>query len=175
MKKTKLLTFAALIALLLTSFMPFSAFAVTVPSFTLSPSSNQLQQFQYVLPSGTTFNGSVSTTGDVQVWVNSPEAEIVNLGIIDKTTAFSFVAQQNGTYIVNFENDMSNTIQVTFSYVTNPVIPGSNSSGVNQTYLGITAIIAVLGSLLIIFVLHRKETRSVGGHKTAPANTSSYI
>ena len=91
MKKTKLLTFAALIALLLTSFMPFSAFAVTVPSFTLSPSSNQLQQFQYVLPSGTTFNGSVSTTGDVQVWVNSPEAEIVNLGIIDKTTAFSFV------------------------------------------------------------------------------------
>ena len=125
MKKTKLLVFAVLAALLLMFLVPLSVYATTVPSFTLSPSSNQLQQLQYVLPSGTTFNGSVSTTGDVQVWVNSPEAEIVNLGIIDDTTAFSFVAQQNGTYTVNFENDMSNTVQVTFSYVTNPVIPAT--------------------------------------------------
>jgi hypothetical protein len=172
MKTTKLLTFGALIALLLASLMPLSAFATTVPSFTLSASSNQLQ---YVLPSGTTFNGSVSTTGDVRVWVNSPEAEIVNLGIIDNTTAFSFVAQQNGTYTVNFENDMSNTIQVTFSYVTNPVIPGSNSSsGVNQTYLAMTAIIAILGSLLIIFFLRRQSKIPESKvHKTTASSSAS--
>jgi hypothetical protein len=130
-----------------------------------------------VLPSGTTFNGSVSTTGDVRVWVNSPSEEIVNLGIIDKTTAFSFVAQQSETYSVNFENDESDNVQVTFSYVTNPVIPGSNSSsGVNQTYLAITAIIAVLGSLLIIFFLRRQsKIPDSGVHKTAPSSASSHF
>ncbi len=174
MKKTKLLTYAALITLLLTSLMSLSAFATTVPTFALSASSNQLQ---YVLPAGTTFNGSISTTGDVRFWVSAPNyAEIVNLGIIDTTTTFSFVAPQNGTYTLNFENDMSNSIQVTFSYVTNPVIPGSNNS-TSQSYLLITVIIAVLGSFLIIFVLHRKKTKSPpsGVHNTAPSNSSAHF
>jgi hypothetical protein len=110
--------------------------------------------------------------------VSAPnEAEIVNLGIIDKTTAFSFVAQQNGTYTLNFENDLPDSIQVTFSYVTTPVIPGSNNSiGVSQSYLLITVIIAVLGSLLIIFILHRKsKTQTTAVHNTAPSNPSSHL
>ena len=145
-----------LAVLLLASLMAVSAFATTVPTFTLSASSNQLQ---YVLPAGTTFNGTIATTGSVQFWVSAPNyLEIVNLGIIDKTTSFSFVAPQNGTYTLNFENDMSNSIQVTFSYVTNPVIPGSNNlTGISQGYLLITVIIAVLGSLLIIFIIHRNS------------------
>jgi len=164
MKRTKLLMPTLLAVLLLASLMAVSAFASTVPTFTLSASSNQLQ---YVLPAGTTFNGTIATTGSVQFWVSAPNyLEIVNLGIIDKTTSFSFVAPQNGTYTLNFENDMSNSIQVTFSYVTNPVIPGSNNStGISQSYLLITVIIAVLGSLLIIFVLHRKS-------KTPPSGVS---
>ncbi len=165
----------ALAVLLLASLMAVSAFATTVPTFTLSASSTQLQ---YVLPQGTTFNGTISTTGDVRFWVSAPnEAEIVNLGIIDKTTPFSFVAQQNGTYTLNFENDLSNSIQVTFSYVTNPVIPGSNNStGISQSYLLITVIVAVLGSFLIIFVLHRKsKTSSSGVHNSAPSNPSSHL
>jgi hypothetical protein len=146
----------ALALLLLASLTVVPVFATTVPTFTLSSSSNQLQ---YVLPAGTIFNGTISTTGDVRFWVSAPNyAEIVNLGIIDKTTTFSFVATQNGTYTLNFENDMPNSIQVTFSYVTNPVIPGSNNpAGVSQSYLIITVILAVLGSFLIIFVLHRKN------------------
>ena len=154
--------------LLLASLMAVSAFATTVPTFTLSASSNQLQ---YVLPQGTTFNGTISTTGSVRFWVSDPNyAEIVNLGIIDKTTTFGFVAKQNGTYTLNFENDLSNSIQVTFSYVTNPMIPGSdNSSGISQNYLLITVIIAVLGSLLIIFVLHRKsKTQTKAFQNVAP-------
>ena len=156
MKKTKLLMPIVLAVLLLASLMAASAFATTVPTFTLSASSNQLQ---YVLPQGTTFNGTIATTGSVRFWVSDPNyTEIVNLGIIDKTTTFSFVAQQNGTYTLSFENDMPNSIQVTFSYVTNPVIPGSNNStGISQSYLLITVIVAVLGSFLIIFILHRKS------------------
>jgi len=168
MKKTKLLMSTASAVLLLASLMAVSAFATTVPTFTLSASSNQLQ---YVLPQGTTFNGTISTTGSVRFWVSDPNyAEIVNLGIIDKTTTFGFVAKQNGTYTLNFENDLSNSIQVTFSYVTNPMIPGSdNSSGISQNYLLITVIIAVLGSLLIIFVLHRKsKTQTKAFQNVAP-------
>ena len=164
-----------LAVLLLASLMAVSAFATTVPTFTLSASSNQLQ---YVLPQGTTFNGTISTTGSVQFWVSDPNyAEIVNLGIIDKTTTFSFVAQQNGTYTLNFENDLSNSIDVTFSYVTNPEIPGSNNStGTSQSYVLITVIIAVFGSLLIIFVLHRKsKTQTTAVHNTAPSNPSSHV
>jgi len=156
------------------SFAAFSAFAVTVPTFTLSLSSNQLQ---YVLPAGTTFNGSISTTGLVRFWVSAPNgAEIVDLGIIDKTTTFSFVAQQNGTYLFNFENDLSNTIQVTFSYVTNPAIPGSNNStGISTTYMLITVVIAVAGSGLIIFVLRRKsKTRTLAVHDRVASNLTAH-
>jgi len=162
----------ALAVLLLASLMAVSAFATTVPTFTLSASSNQLQ---YVLPAGTIFNGTISTTGSVQFWVGAPNyLEIVNLGIIDQTTTFSFVAPQNGTYTLNFVNDMSNSIQVTFSYVTNPVIPGS--TGISQNYLLITVIIAVLGSLLIIFILHRKSKIPPSGvHNTAPSNPTAHL
>ena len=166
MEKIKLLTFAVLTALLLMSLSAFSAFAVTVPTFTLSLSTNQLQ---YVLPVGTTFNGSIATTGMVRFWVSAPNgAEAVNPGIIDKTTTFSFVAQQNGTYTFNFENDLPNTIQVTFSYVTDPAISGNNNSaGISLSYMLITVIIAVIGSLLIIIVLRRKsKTQTSAVHNT---------
>ena len=175
MKKTKFLMSTALAVLLLASLTIVSVFATTVPTFTLSASSNQLQ---YVLTQGSIFNGTISTTGSVQFWVSAPNyAEIVNLGIIDKTTTFGFVATQNGTYTLNFENDMPNSIQVTFSYVTNPVIPGSNNStGISQSYLLITVIIAVLGSFLIIFVLHRKsQTQTTAVHNRAPSNSSSHL
>ena len=164
----------ALAVVLLASLMAVPAFATTVPTFTLSASSNQLQ---YVMPQGTIFNGTIATTGSVQFWLSAPNyAEIVNLGIIDQTTSFSFVAPQNGTYTMNFENDMSNSVQVTFSYVTNPVIPGSNNSGISESYLLITIIIAVLGSFLIIFVLNRKSKTSPSGvRKMAPSNPSLHF
>jgi hypothetical protein len=111
-----------------------------------------------MLPNGTTFNGSISTTGTVRFWVNDPNgAQIANLGLIDKATTFSFVAQQTGNYTMNFENDLPTSIQVTFSYVTNPDISGSSSNGAPVFYLLIPIVIAVLGCILIIYFVRRKN------------------
>lgn len=154
MKKVKIMVFAALTVLLLASVIDFSVFAITEPSFTLSASSNQLE---YTMHAGTTFNGSVSTTGTVRFWVTAPNgAQIVDSRLIDKTGSFSFVATQNGTYAMNFEEDMANSIQVTFSYTSNPQIPDTNNSSVTPIYLLVTAIIAVVGSILIIVIIRRR-------------------
>jgi hypothetical protein len=136
--------------------MAFLVSATTLPAITLSASSAQLPIF---LPLGTTFNGSISTSGTVRFWVSAPNgAQIVNLGLIDKTTTFSFVANQNGNYTLNFEKDFTNSIQVTFSYTTNPDISdGNNSAGTPPVYLVISIVIAVLGSILIIFLVRRKN------------------
>ena len=146
--KIKLVTFSVLIALLLVSGITFLAAAVTESSFPLSSSSSQLL---YTLPAGTTFNGSIATTGTLRFWVNDPnQSQIVNLGLIDKTTTFSFTAQQNGTYTLNFENDLSNQITVTFSYTTNPDLSGNNPTGPSNNYIIISIIVTVVGSILII-------------------------
>jgi hypothetical protein len=122
-----------------------------------------------MLANGTTFNGSISTTGTVRFWVNDPNgAQIANLGLIDKATTFSFVAQQNGNYSMNFENDLPASIQVTLSYVTNPDISGNSSAGTPIIYLLIPIIIAILGCILIIYFVRRKNNiRASRNHVTA--------
>ncbi|MGD0644207.1 MAG: hypothetical protein ABSA75_04815 [Candidatus Bathyarchaeia archaeon] len=169
MKKTKLLTSTALVVLLLTPLIVLSAFATPVSAFTLDSFSST--NVQYVLPQGTTFNGSITATGSVRFFVIAPNGtEIVDLGIIDKTTTFSFLAQQNGSYTLNFENDLPNSIQVTFSYVTNPKISGdNNSTGISSSYLLLTISIAALASLLIILILRRRsEIQTPAAHHTVP-------
>ena len=172
MKKIKIITGIAITTLLIMSFMALLASAATLPVITLSASSAQLP---IMLPTGTTFNGSISTTGTVRFWVSAPNgAQIVNLGLIDKTTAFSFIAEQNGNYTMNFENDLTNSIQVNFSYVTNPDISsGNNSSGIPLVYLVISIVIAVLGSILIIFFVRRKN--KINNSETYDASASSPI
>ena len=156
MKKIKILTSISMTTLLIMSFMALLASATTLTAISLSASSAQLP---IMLPIGTTFNGTISTTGTVRFWVSAPnEAQIVNLGLIDKTSAFSFVANQNGNYTMNFENDLTNSIQVTFSYITNPDISaGNNSTGIPPVYLVISIVIAVFGSILIIFLVRGKN------------------
>ena len=172
MKKTKFLICAILTILFLTTLMVFTASAstATFPTFTLSSSSTQLH---YVLPAGTQFNGSISTTGPVRFFLSAPnETLIVNLGLIDKTTPFSFTAHQTGNYTLNFENDLPNSIQVTFSYVTNPDISGGNNSGgIPLIYLPIFIIIAVFGSFIILFVARRKyKNQYRADNKTVATN-----
>lgn len=157
MKRTKLLMLTVLTALLTASLIALSVSATTVPAFTLSSSSAQIP---IVLPSGTIFNGSISTTGTVRFWVSNPNgATIVNLGLIDKAATFSFVAQQDGNYTLNFENDLPNPIQVAFSYTTNPDISGGNNSTIPVSYLLIPIIISIVGSILIIFFARRKSKK----------------
>ena len=146
-----------LTALIIVPFTALSASATVVPAFNVS----SLSQLQIELPAGTTFNGSISTSGTLRFWVSAPDGGlIVNLGLIDVPSTFGFVAQQSGNYTLNFENDLpsSTPIQVSFSYSTNPDISGSNNStGISTSYLVITVIITVLGSILIIFFVRRKN------------------
>jgi hypothetical protein len=156
MIKIKILSCTTITTLLIMSLMTLVASATTLPAITLSASSAQLP---IMLPTGTTVNGSISTTGTVRFWVSAPNGfQIVKLGLIDKTTTFSFVANQNGNYTMNFENGLTNPIQVTFSYVTDPDISSvNNSTGIPLVYLLLSIIIAVLGSILIIFFVRRKN------------------
>ena len=158
MKKTKLLTLTLFIALLMMSWTTLLAFATTVPAFTVSPLSTT--QIPIVIPSGTTFNGSISTTGTVRFWVSDPNGiQIVNLGLVDNAAKFSFVSQQNGNYTMNFENDQpdADPVQVTLSFVTNPDISAGNSTGTPLSYFIILIVIAVVGSFVIIFLVRRKN------------------
>jgi hypothetical protein len=156
MKKIKMLTSITITTLLIMSFMALLASATTLPAITLSASSAQLP---IMLPIGTTFNGSILTTGTVRFWVSAPNGAVtVNLGLIDKTEEFSFVANQNGNYTMNFENSLTNSIKVIFSYVTNPDIStGNNSTGIPLVYLILSIFVAVLGSILLIFFIRRKN------------------
>ena len=160
MKEIKPMTVTVLTVLLITSLMALSAYATTVSTFTLSSSSAQMP---IMLPKGTSFNGSILTTGTIRFWVNAPDgAQIVNLGLIDRTATFSFVAQKDGNYSLNFESGLpsSGSVQVTFSYTTNPDLPESNNStGTPLTYLPIPIVIAVVGSILIIFFGRRRNKK----------------
>lgn len=161
MKKTKLLFSVSLTVLLLTSFLSLSVFCVSVQTFTLP--SFSATYLQYVIPEGTTFNGSISTTGSVRFFASDPNgSEIVNLGIIDKNASFGFLAQQTGKYTLNFENELPNSdVQVTFSFVTNPAIQSTNnSSGIPFVYVLTTIeIIVALAVLLIIFFMRRRQSK----------------
>jgi len=161
MKKTKLLSFVAVVFLLLSSFMTLAAFATTVQTFTLP--SFSATYLQYLLPQGTAFSGSISTTGSVRFFVSDPNgSQIVNLGIVDKNATFSFHALQSGNYTLNFENELPNSIiSVTFSYVANPAIPGTNSStGISLGYLLTTIeVIAALAVFLAIFLVRRRQSK----------------
>lgn len=159
MNKAKKAAFGALAVLLMTILVAFpvsAAPATSSTSFNLALATNQIQ---FKIPAGTTFNGTITTTGMIRFWVTAPnEAPTVNLGIIDSKGSFNFVAQQNGTYTFNFENDMPNTVQVTFTYTTDPALPGNNSDIGLLPYI-VVIIVAVVGSLLIILVVRRKNKK----------------
>ncbi|MGO8806980.1 MAG: hypothetical protein ACLQO7_10340 [Candidatus Bathyarchaeia archaeon] len=173
MEKIKSLIIAALAIVILGAFFISTAFASDSTGFSLALSSNQIQ---YKIPAGTMFNGTVATSGWVRVWVTEPSGgEIVNLGIIEKTTSFGFIAQQNGTYTFNFENDLPNTITVTFTYTSNPQLPDTNA-GIPLTYIIFVGTVAVVGSLLIFFGIRRKTKKVMAAYKkaeSAKSNTAS--
>jgi hypothetical protein len=156
MKKPKLMIFTLLMAFFILPLLVSSGSA-TVSTFIVSPSS----QIQFVLPQGTIFNGSISTSNTVRFWVSAPDgAQIVNLGLIDQSATFSFVATQDGNYTMNFENGIpyANPPQVTFTYSTTPdVTSNNNSTGIPFPYLLAIIIIGVCGAVLIVLLVRRKN------------------
>ncbi len=173
MKKTKLLSITATTTLLAISLLALYASAATTSTFTLSYSGAEIP---IALPAGTAFNGTISTTGTVRFWVSDPDGgQIVNLGLTDKADSFSFVATQTGNYTMNFENDLPTSIQVTFFYVTNPDVTGGNS-GTPISYLLIPVVIAVVGSVLILFFGRlRRRKRGFASHGTADIDPSEDV
>jgi hypothetical protein len=155
MCKVKNFIYIAASLLLVVAMTALSVSATIVPTFTLSAQSSHIK---YALPAGTTFNGSISTTGTIRFWVSDPNnVQIVNLGLIDQQTIFGFVTHQAGNYTLNFENDLPTPIQVTFSYETNPDISTNNPTSIPLIYLTLPIAIAVIGSVLIIFLARRKR------------------
>lgn len=156
MTKPKALALSVSVMLLVVASMTFLAAATTVAPFTLSSSSGQLS---YILPQGTIFNGTVSATGPIRVWMNGPSgAQIVNLGLVDTSTSFGFVAQKAGNYTLNFENNLPSSVEVSFSYVTDPDLSSANSTPTALTYLALIAI--TVAGIIIIFLVVRIRKRS---------------
>jgi hypothetical protein len=174
MKKKKLFPTILLTILALAPFMTPSAFATTIPLFTVQPYS--ASYIIYTLPEGTAFNGSISTTGDVRVFVSNPSnVEIVNLGIINQATTFTFTATQNGNYTLCFENDLNNAVDISFSYVTDPAIPNNTNSPFPIPFsdlLTIIGIVAIAVILILRFALRHKQTSSQDNTKTKRASPS---
>ncbi len=170
MQKNRLTLFTVLILLLALPFTVYSASA-TVSTFTVSQSS----QIQFPLPAGTAFNGSISVSSTLRFWVNAPSGyQIINLGLIDQSEAFGFVAQEGGNYTMNFENGLpnANPVTVTFTYTTNPnVTSNNNSSGIPLAYWVAILLTVIVGATWIIFLRYRKEkNRDSNDHGEATSN-----
>jgi len=158
MKKKRYATFFIFATVLIASLAAYPACAIYTTKFSLALSTNQIQ---FKIPKGTTFSGTVSATGLIRFWATAPGGgPVTDLGLVEKTTAFSFVSLLNGTYTFNFENDMPNTVTVTFSYDTYPSLPNTGT-GTPATYIlaGVLAV-AVAGSLFIIFLVRIKNRKA---------------
>jgi hypothetical protein len=156
LNRTRTLTFTALTLLLLaTSFLLLTAQAATTETFTVT---QRTYQITFNLPAGTAFNGSLSTTGTVRVWVNDANgALITNPGLVDKTAIFNFTAAKDGNYYVNFENPLSSTASVTFTYQTDPEIPSNNQPILPFWLLPVFIAITVAGCVLILYFSRKRK------------------
>jgi hypothetical protein len=152
------LTLAAVLVVLALS---ASSVLASTSSFTVS----QTSQIRFMLPAGTIFNGSISTSSTLRVWVDAPDAsQIVNLGLIDHSASFGFVTPQDGNYTMNFENGlpMTNPVDVTFTYTTNPdVTSNSDSTGTPLAYWVTMTLIFVVGVVLIVIAARRRKRREM--------------
>lgn len=155
MNKTKMLTFTALTLLIAASFLLLTAQAATTETFTVTRGTYQVT---FNLPAGTAFNGSLTTTGTVRVWVNDANGSLIaNSGMVDSNASFNFTAAKDGNYIVNFENPMSNSASVTFTYQTDPELPSDSNSILPFWLLPVFVVITIVGCVLIIYLSRRRK------------------
>ncbi len=140
------------------SFTALLTSATITENFTITGTT---QQYILDLPAGTIFNGSITTTGLVRVWVNDANGSIVaNLGIFDQNAQLNFVAAKEGNYTINFEDDLPNTIQVTVSYQTDPELQTDSSSLLPYVYLPVFVVVTVAGVVLILFFSRKNRKNS---------------
>lgn len=151
MKKLRALTIIILV-LLSASLMAACVYASTTETFTVSQAT---KRYTFELPQGVIFNGSLTSTGPVRIWVSDANGvQLANLGLVDSTGQFSFVATQEGHYYVNFENNVANAVKVTFTYQTHPEI--ENISALPVVFLPILAIIIAAVCIVLVILIRRK-------------------
>ena len=175
MKETRLLT-ELLATLLMVSLVAFPAFGTTTRSFIIPQLSTTF--FTLTLPEATKMNGSVFPEGSVRFFINDPQGnEIINLGIIDKTTTFEFTATQNGNYTLSFENGQLSSTTVSLSYDTQPEIPSNTSSPTLISFSDLVTIISIAAILIILalsIVLHRQRKKQETPNSSSFAESDAY-
>lgn len=155
MNRNRTLTFTALTLLLAASFLMLTAQAATTETFTVIKTTYQIT---FNLPAGTAFNGSLSTTGTVRVWVSDQNGSLIaSPGLVDHSASFNFTAAKEGNYYVNFENPMPTSASVTFTYQTDPELPSSNQSILPFWLLPVFVIITVVGVIVIFYFSRRRK------------------
>jgi len=155
-KKTTPLTYIILTLLFLTSITALVS-AATTETFNVTAST---MQYTFDLPQETTFNASLTTTNTIRVWIHDQNgSQIVNLGLVDKEAEFSFITNNAGKYYVNFENNLGNTVKVTFTYQTYPELP--NDPLIPLSYWPIFAAITTALLCLIIYWIRHKKPKTL--------------
>lgn len=157
MKITRAST-AVILTILIASLSLISlASAAVTSNFSIT---GTIKQIPIDLPSGTIFNSTITTTGTVRVWASDANGSLVaNLGLVDNQGQLNFVAVKGGVYTISFENNLLSTVQVTFSYQTNPDISGGNNSVLPISYLPVFIIVTVVGCVLIIYFGRRNRRK----------------
>lgn len=155
--KTRLIALTALTLLLTTSSLLLSVQASTTETFTVTHTTYRVT---FNLPADTTFNGSLPTTETVRVWVSDANGSLIrNLGLVDSTASFSFVAAQEGNYHVYFENSLYTSAAVTFTYETDPEL--SDSSSLLPFWLWpVFVAVTVVGCIVVLYLNHRRKVKS---------------
>lgn len=152
------LTIAALTLLLAASFIILVTQASTTETFTVTQTTYQIP---FNLPKDTIFNGSLSTTNTVRVWVSDANGSLIaNPGLVDNTAIFSFVAVKEGNYYINFENPLSSSASVTFTYQTDPELQSDNSSLLPFWLLPVFVLVTIVGAILIVYFSRRKRLQT---------------
>jgi hypothetical protein len=155
MNRTRTLTFATLTLIIAASFLVLTVQAATTETFTVKQSTYQVT---FNLPVDTTFNGSVSTTSTVRVWVTDGNGSLItNLGLVDSTANFSFITTKEGNYYVNFENPLSSSASVTFTYQTDPDVTSSSAPILPFWLLPVFIAVTVAGCILIFYFSRRRK------------------
>ena len=154
MNRTKIVTFSALTLLLAASFLMLTAQAAATETFTVTQTTYQIT---FNLPAGTAFNGSLSTTGTVRVWVSDQNGSLIaNPGLVDNTASFNFTAAKEGNYYVYFENPLSSSAAVTFTYQTDPDVTSGTQSILPFWLLPVFVVITIAGCILLFYVIRRR-------------------
>lgn len=158
MKTIQASTTAILTILIVSLSLTSLTSAAVTTNFSITGS---IKQIPINLPAGTIFNGTITATGTIRVWASDANGSLVaNLGLVDNQGQLNFIAVKGGVYTLSFENNLPDTVQVTFSYQTDPDTSGGNTSVLPISYLPVFIIVTVVGCILIIYFGRRKHKQA---------------